>query len=152
MNLSALKPALLSHLKTLLDGRIQTARQAMEAAQASANEEGKSSAGDKYETARAMGQLTRELHARPYAQARHDRLLLEGLPTAPTPAARPGSLVHTDGGEVFFLSVGVGPVTVGQTQVFCLSPQTPLGQLLMGKKPGETFVFRNKTLTISSIT
>lgn len=146
-----MKPALLAHLKTLLEGRMETARQAMQAAQAAANEEGKSSAGDKYETARAMGQLTRELHARPYEQARQDALLLSRLPTAASEAAGPGSLISTTAGDLFFIGLGVGPVVVAGRQVFCLSPQTPLGQALLGKRVGDGFVFGQRTLTISQL-
>jgi hypothetical protein len=39
----------------------------MESAQQSANSEEKSSAGDKYETSRAMGHLEKDMHARQLA-------------------------------------------------------------------------------------
>ena len=58
---------------------MDTSWQAMEAAKNSANEEGKSSAGDKYETARAMGQLDREMNGRMYEQAHQERLLLDKI-------------------------------------------------------------------------
>ena len=49
--------------QAVVQQRIDTARHAMTAAQESANEEGKSSAGDKYETGRAMAQIERDRHA-----------------------------------------------------------------------------------------
>src|SRR5579864_2189317 len=51
----------------LLSRRIATAREAMDQAQEAANSEEKSSAGDKYETGRAMGQLQKEMHSRQLA-------------------------------------------------------------------------------------
>ncbi|MDB5240215.1 MAG: hypothetical protein JWP57_840, partial [Spirosoma sp.] len=48
-----LKQALHARCRHYVQQRIDTARQAMEAAQESANSESKSSAGDKYETGRA---------------------------------------------------------------------------------------------------
>ena len=58
------------------------AGKAMEAAQESANDQSKSSAGDKYETSRSMGQLDRNMHARQYEQARQERTILERLQAA----------------------------------------------------------------------
>ena len=52
-----MKLLLLNTIKAQLDEKIQVALQAMKAAQESANAETKSSAGDKYETGRAMGQI-----------------------------------------------------------------------------------------------
>ncbi len=40
----------------------------MDRAQEAANSEGKSPAGDKYETGRAMGQLQKEMHGRQLAE------------------------------------------------------------------------------------
>jgi sortase (surface protein transpeptidase) len=55
--LNALKTRLHSLCVSYVGQRIETAQRAIAIAQASANEETKSSAGDKYETGRAMAQL-----------------------------------------------------------------------------------------------
>ena len=59
--------------------RIGTARHAMENAQAAANEEDKSSVGDKYETSRAMGQIDSEMNARQLEEARRELALLQKI-------------------------------------------------------------------------
>lgn len=47
----------------IIEERITTIRMAMNDAQASANNEEKSSAGDKYETSRAMSHLQKDMQA-----------------------------------------------------------------------------------------
>lgn len=151
MMTSDFKPAVFTTLKTLLDERMQTAHAAMQAAQESANAEGKSSAGDKYETARAMGQLDRDMHARQYETARQERHLLERLADVP-PAARvvPGSLVCTAAGW-FLVSVSAGKVEVAGQTVIAVSAQSPVGALLLGKQIGEIFSFQKKETAILEI-
>ncbi|MFN8353275.1 MAG: GreA/GreB family elongation factor [Spirosomataceae bacterium] len=139
-----MKKALLSQIKNLLDQRLQTAWDAMQAAQASANEEGKSSAGDKYETARAMGQLDRDMYGRQYEQVRQERLLLEKIQeTERHTTAGFGALVQTSAGW-YCLAVSVGIVTQDGEKVMVVSPQSPIGQALLGKKAGDSFSFRGK--------
>ena len=52
-----MKQEVIDYIKNQLEERMQAAWGAMQAAQASANEESKSSAGDKHETSKAMMQL-----------------------------------------------------------------------------------------------
>lgn len=138
-------------LKTYINERMRTAHAAMEAAQASANEEGKSSAGDKYETARAMGQLDRDMHARQYETARQERQLLDRLADAP-PADRvvPGSLVRTSAGW-FVVTVSAGKLAVDGQELIAVSAQSPVGAVLLGKRVGETFVFSKKSAAVLEI-
>ena len=145
------RPAVFAALKTLLDERMHTAHAAMQAAQASANEEGKSSAGDKYETARAMGQLDRDMHARQYETARQERQLLDRLADVP-PADRvvPGSLVRTSAGW-FVLAVSAGRLAVDGQEVIAVSAQSPVGAALLGKRVGEGFVFLKKNAEVLQI-
>ena len=74
-----MKDKLIAYVKNHLDQRIQNSLAAMQAAQESANSESKSSAGDKYETSRAMGHLDREMHGRMYQQAQQERQIVERL-------------------------------------------------------------------------
>lgn len=52
----------------LISDRIAMAKSAGDNAQAAANSEDKSSAGDKYETGRAMGHLEKDMYARQQAE------------------------------------------------------------------------------------
>lgn len=146
-----MKAELLEKVKELVEKRMDTSWQAMEAAKNSANEEGKSSAGDKYETARAMGQLDREMNGRMYEQAQQERLILERInPLLTLPNVGLGSLVKTTMGD-FFVAVGAGVVALNGKNIIVISPQSPIGQILMGKATQEAFEFRDKSYKILSV-
>jgi transcription elongation GreA/GreB family factor len=145
-----MKEELLAKVKELIEKRMDTSWQAMEAAKNSANEEGKSSAGDKYETARAMGQIDREMNGRMYEQARQERLL-EKINTQVTfPNVGLGALVETTMG-VFFIAIGAGVVAMNGKNIMVISPQSPIGLILMGKTGQDAFEFRGKSYRIVSI-
>jgi transcription elongation GreA/GreB family factor len=146
-----MKSQLLEKIKSIIEKRMDTSWQAMEAAKNSANEEGKSSAGDKYETARAMGQLDREMNGRMYEQARQERLLLDKIdPQTVFSKVAFGALVETSMG-VFFVTIGVGIVEFEGKNVMAISPQSPIGQVIVGKMIGDSFDFRGKMQKIISI-
>lgn len=146
-----MKEQLIEVIKNQLNERMETAWNAMQAAQASANEESKSSAGDKYETARAMGQLDRDMFARQFEQARHEMLSLQRIQmSVEATVVIVGSLVDTTMG-LFFIAVSLGSLTIEGKKVMVVSPQSPIGQLLMGKKIGESFNFRGQGCSIKSL-
>ncbi|RYU95501.1 transcription elongation factor [Emticicia agri] len=139
-----MKAELLEKVKEIIEKRMNTSWQAMEDAKNSANEEGKSSAGDKYETARAMGQIDREMNGRMYDQAQQERLLLDKInPQIPFSHVGLGALVNTTMG-IFFVAVGAGIIPLNGTNIMIISPQSPIGQILMGKTAQDAFEFRGK--------
>ena len=146
-----MKQKLLEKVKDLIESRMQTSYDAMEAAKNSSNEEGKSSAGDKYETARAMGQLDREMNGRMYEQARQERLSLDKIDVDVlfTKVAF-GALVETTMG-CFFVSIGAGIIEIDTKKFMTISPQAPIGEVIMGTTTGEIFDFRGKTHKIIAI-
>jgi transcription elongation GreA/GreB family factor len=146
-----MKTQLLEVIKLLIEKRMNTSWQAMEAAKNSANEEGKSSAGNKYETARAMGQLDREMNGRMYEQARQERLSLDKIDTETIfSKVAFGALVETTMGH-FFVGIGVGVVEFEGKKIMAISPQSPIGQAITGKSIGESFDFRGKIQRVVSI-
>jgi transcription elongation GreA/GreB family factor len=145
------KEQVLEKIKAQIEERMNTSWEAMQAAQASANEESKSSAGDKYETARAMGQLDRDMHARQYEQARQERVIIERIDAnLILKQGSLGALITTSMG-IFFLAVSVGQIKIDNQIVMVVSPQSPIGSILMGKKVGDTFEFRGKNCVIEQL-
>jgi len=138
------KLALIVYMKGLLDEKMGVAWSAMEAAQESANDQGKSSMGDKYETSRSMGQLDRNMHARQYEQIRQERLILERIGGSEVPErAAVGSLIQTTAGW-FFVSVSLGAIKFETESVLAISSGSPVGISLLGKGLGSSFRFLNK--------
>lgn len=123
----------------------------MQNAQDSANEETKSSAGDKYETGRAMAQIERDRHAQLFDQLRQERAVLDRIdPDFVFQRVGLGALVTTSVG-VFFVSVSAGMVVVEGQKVIAMSPQSPLGASLMGKQAGDSFLFQQKKGLIEAL-
>lgn len=73
------KQQLKSACAAVLLKRVETAEAAMQHAQESANSEEKSTAGDKYETARTMGQLDRDMNAKQWHEARKEYNFLQAV-------------------------------------------------------------------------
>ena len=139
-----MKSELLTEVKKIIENRMAISWQAMQNAQSAANEESKSSVGDKYETGRAMAQIDRDMHARQYEQARQEREILEKIDINHThDLIKLGSLVETSMGY-FFIAVSIGALKFEGKNIMVISTQSPIGQLLLGKKSQETFVFRGK--------
>jgi hypothetical protein len=135
----------------LIGGRITTSREAIDQAQQSANQEEKSSAGDKYETGRAMGHLQKDMHARQLAESIKELATLHAIHTdALYAAAGPGAFIRCDDTS-FFIAAGLGRQQPEGQTIFFLSPQAPLAKGLQNKKPGDPIAFNGTTKTILEI-
>lgn len=111
----------------------------------------KSSAGDKHETARAMVQLEQEKLNKQLGESIQMKSTLNQInPTILHKQVGVGSLIYTTLGW-YFLSVGLGQISVEETTVFALSPQAPLGKQLMGKRVGEELVFNGNKFEILEV-
>jgi transcription elongation GreA/GreB family factor len=137
--------------QTYVQQRIDTAQQAMKAAQESANEESKSSAGDKYETGRAMAQLERDRHAQLLAEALKLQQELARINIEKTyQTGQPGSVVSTDRGR-FFISISAGKLSVAGIDYFAVSPVSPIATLLIGHKVGDVVSFNKQPYRVLSV-
>ena len=146
-----IREKLLSLCRDVVESQLRSAEQMIRMAQESANEETKSSAGDKYETGRAMAQLEIEKGSSQWAEAEKLKAALEQLrdPARPEQASR-GSLVYTDQGN-YFLSIPAGKMEVGGVTWFAISPASPLGSALIGARSGTTVPFRNKQIRVLAL-
>jgi transcription elongation GreA/GreB family factor len=144
------KEKILEACKAVLLQRIDTAGKAMKAAQESSNSEDKSSAGDKYETARAMGQIDRNMNAKQLAQAQQELAELKRIDLQPAEKVKAGSLVIC-ASAVYFIAIGLGTITVEGTPVVVISPKSPLALQMIGKAKGASFSFNQRNITIENL-
>ena len=148
--MSYIKRKLYDYCLEFLDKRIAACNDAIQMAQASANEETKSSAGDKYETGRAMAQLEIEKNAAQLNEAQREKKILQSINIEVRAASiQNGSLVKTDRGN-FFLAVSVGMVKIEGQSIGVVSSQSPIGKLLYGKTAGMTISFGPQTYKVLS--
>ena len=151
MNKVKLKEILKAECIRLLEERINEAGKAMLSAQEAANSEGKSSAGDKYETSRAMGQQDRDMNARQLEQARKDLVYVQSLNVSRTSKSiEVGSLVYCKEG-IFFLAAGLGSMDVDNDHIHIISPAAPLANLLLHKNAGEKISMNGKLFEIVEV-
>ncbi len=123
----------------------------MKAAQASANNEEKSSAGDKYETGRAMMHLEKEKLSNQLAETLKLKKVLHSFnPSTPTEVVDLGALVNTSMGK-FYVAISAGKIAINDESVFGISLGSPIGQALKGKHTGDEVVFNGKVITIESV-
>ena len=151
MNFIEVKSELHAQCVAIVNQRIATVEKAIADAQATANSDTKSSAGDKYETTRSMMQLEIEQHSTQLAEAMNLKLaLLKINPVFTTAVVQPGSLVMTNAGN-FYLAVSIGSLRVNDYEYVVLSPASPVGALMVGLKQGNDFVFNKKVFHIDHI-
>ncbi len=115
------------------------------------NSESKSSAGDKHETGRAMIQLEREKLGVQLAETEANyRKILPLKNNHSSVIVGVGSLVITDK-ENYYIAISLGEYKLEDECCYCISPQSPMGRLLLGKKLGERIHFNNNISTVLSI-
>ena len=117
----------------------------------SGSNETKSTAGDKHETALAMLQIEQANTRTQLQEVLNQQAVLEKInPELSADIILNGSLIKTNRGYLF-MSVALGKAVVDDITVIALSPQSPLGQKLMGLKIGECAVMNLREYIIESI-
>jgi hypothetical protein len=156
----------------LISSRIEAARQQADQAQEAANQEEKSSAGDKYETGRAMGHLQKDMHTRQQAEnARELASLHQVTVDILYTTAGPGAFVQSSdssssfgssavspvsGGKDakptgFFIAAGLGKQQVNDQTILFLSPSAPLAKAFYQRRAGESILFNGRSILIEDI-
>lgn len=113
---------------------------------ASAEAESKSTAGDKHETGRAMIQLEQEKIGKQMKDLLNQKTQLQKTDLSPSSVVRSGSVVKTDKGT-FFLAAAIGKLQ----EFMVISPQAPLGKLLIGKTSDDKVEFNGNVYCIKEV-
>lgn len=148
---TALKSRLHARCLDVVEERIATLRQREKEVQTAANSETKSSAGDKYETGRAMMQLDRERLAGQMEEAAKLKKALDQVALGEASQEVVfGSLVITSG-PGYFIAASLGEVALDENKYFVISASAPIAGQLMGKQVGETIQLAGRSLSINEI-
>ena len=146
-----IKQKLLDACVKKVEERIETLQQDLKSIQESRNNETKSSAGDKYETGRAMLQIEEDKYIKQLHLAQKSKILLLKLSQQkPTNTIVPGTLVSTNQAN-YFISIGIGVLVVDNQHFYCISPVAPIGEKLMGLKAGDEFEFQGNLVQILTL-
>jgi transcription elongation GreA/GreB family factor len=148
---TGLKKRLLDLCLDIQKAKIVIFKKAMDDAQNSANSEEKSSAGDKYETSRAMSQNERDMNAKHLSEALKEQSVLQQIkPDVQFTEAKTGAIIKTTSSN-YFIATGLGEIELEGTKYFVLSAGSPLAQAMLGKKKGDEISFRNDTIKIKEV-
>ena len=150
-DITTLKLQLYQQLHAQLDEKIAWAQNAIASAREARDSETKSSVGDKYETGRAMMQTEmaqQEAQLQKVLQLKTElsRVNMEKKYSM----AEFGSLVLTNRGS-YFICIGAGQIKGIEGTHYAISPASPIGQLLLGKKAGDDFVLEETTYQVLKI-
>ena len=146
-----IKQELYSQCLNFVKSRIEAIKRNIEEIQQSLLSETKSSAGDKHETGRAMIQLEREKAGEQLREAEAlKEVLFKVNPLSTTLKITLGSVVYTSDLN-YFIAISTGQIRINGIAFFAISPQTPIGQKLTGKRIGDEVVFRDKTFKITKV-
>jgi len=145
------KEAIIKACEVLVAKRLADIHEAMAASREAANNETKSSAGDKYETTRAMMHFELEKLSGQLSEAEKLKdALYQASAAAFSTTIHVGSVIVTNTAS-YFLGIGLGKISVEGETVFAISTASPIGQLLLNKTAGEEIVFNGKKQTVLTV-
>ena len=144
------KKEFIEHLNYLIDEKIDALQKRFDDLNTDLASDHKSSAGDKHETGRAMIQLEQEKLSSQLSQFSQQKETISKLNAETTAKVQLGSVVKTSNGT-FFISIGLGKVTIGNETIFCISASSPIGQLLLSKKKGDTIKFNGNSILLEEL-
>ncbi len=151
MKPSLIKIALHATCCALVEERVNNIKIALQEAQNAANNETKSSAGDKHETGRAMAQLeTEKLTIQLTEALKLEQVLTQINPKTEHQQIGLGSLVITNNGN-FYIAVSLGKIEKDNQTYFAISAASPIGKQLIGLKSGSEFSFNGRNYTITAL-
>ena len=140
-NKPSIKAQIVTQCRETLEKKILALEKRLVDIAESRNNETKSSAGDKYETGRAMMQMEEDKAATQLQQLQQTLAQLNQLDwQSKHQEVKPGCLVSTNKGS-FFIGIGLGKIVVDEQRIFAISIRSPIGQVLQGKKVGDQVQF-----------
>jgi transcription elongation GreA/GreB family factor len=149
--MSVLKQELYKQCLDYVLQRMDASQLAIEEAQKASNDDTKSSAGDKYETGRAMMQQETNRNLTQLNEANKLKVALNQInPEGTASIVETGSLVITDNGN-FYIAISAGVLTVEGEKYFAVSPASPIGLLLKGQKKDEKISLNGKHYLVKTV-
>lgn len=146
-----LKQKVYDHYMKLVNDKLNSLQQVLADLKESGSNETKSTAGDKHETALAMLQIEQANVGAQLQDVLEKKTAMEKIdPGLSYTKIVNGSIVKTDKGYLF-ISTALGKATIEGKNVIALSPQSPLGQKLVGLSAGDVAEINNNRYMIEAI-
>jgi hypothetical protein len=135
----------------LVQDRIDVFKDMIVALTEDSKNDAKGSAGDKHETALSMMHIEQEKLNTKLREVLAQKVVLDKIDaTNVSKNIIVGSLIRANG-IYLYLSVALPKITVDETSIIALSPQSPLGNKLLGNEVGFTFEINSTKYLIEEI-
>lgn len=145
------KHALIAHINDVLEEKMSVLQDRIVNIEESKNDDTKSSAGDKFETGREMMQAELDKIQGQLSILHTSYKQLHGIKDNPdSKQVEFGSLVTTNNGT-YFISIGLGKVTIEEQTYYAISLASPIGRLLQHKYSGDKVVFQQRDIHIIKV-
>ena len=116
-----------------------------------AQNDAKSSAGDKHETSLSMMQIEQEKIRKQLKEVQEMKASLDKLnPHVVSRKINLGSLIKTNIGY-FYIAVALGKLKLDQLELYVMSPQSPMAIKLIGLSVHDEFEMNSKKIVIQDI-
>jgi transcription elongation GreA/GreB family factor len=147
----SLKQKIHSHYCQLVQDKVDAFRDMISALTEDSKNDAKGSAGDKHETALSMMHIEQEKLNHKLSEFLGQKAVLDKIsPTAVHSKVALGSLVQTNR-MLLYVSAALPKIVIEDKAVFAISPQSPLGEKLMGNQVGFSFEINGTTYTIENV-
>ena len=135
----------------LVQDRIDVFKDMIVALTEDSKNDAKGSAGDKHETALSMMHIEQEKLNTKLREVLAQKVVLDKIdPSNVSKNIIVGSLIRANG-IYLYLSVALPKITVDEIIIIALSPQSPLGNKLLGNEVGFTFEINSTKYLIEEI-
>ena len=145
------KQKIKQHHLVLLQDKIDVYQDMISGLSKDAQNDAKGSAGDKHETALSMMHLEQEKLTNKLKETIVLKEILEKIDVSKTTATIVlGSYVKVNAMQLF-ISAALPKILIDEITILSVSPQSPLGSQLMGKKQHDIVVVNGTTFTILEV-
>lgn len=149
--MSSKKSEIHQKLVSQLNEKLKQAQLDFALAKESRDSDTKSSAGDKFETGREMMQREMDKLSASIDTYQNQLIKLQTMDSLKSyEIIGLGSLIETNF-ETYYMSIGLGQITGSSETVYTISPESPIGELLIGKRMGEGIELRGRKIIIKHI-
>ena len=146
-----IKQQLYNHCQEFVNQKLKTIQKTILSNKEALNSETKSSAGDKHETGRAMLQLEMEKAGQQLKVVQQMQTQLSKIDIySKNSIGCLGSLITTNSHN-YYLAISIGKATIDSENYFIISPNSPIGKLLLGKTKGQEILFNGNPHIIDTI-
>jgi hypothetical protein len=146
-----IKKELYSACTDYVESKIKQITNALNELQQAANQETKSSMGDKYETGRSAIHLEMEKYSGQLNEFTNLKKILFQIGADKCyNSAQPGCVVYTNNAN-YFIAITAGEFEIDGNKYLTISLASPLGKELYKRKRGDKFTFRNKMFEIKNV-